>query len=90
VPETAPVPELPQPSPELILILALVQAHVATMPRKRKDAFLLAVNRSLGLQEASYNILRFRPRTEDRAVYRAMAHARAWWSQAMAAVVRMG
>lgn len=83
VPSTDPVPELPEPSAELILLLALVQAHLQTVPKKRRDAFLLSVQQSLGVQQAAYNVLKFRPRTEDAAVFRAMAQARSWWSQAL-------
>lgn len=81
---------MPEPSPELILLLALVQAHLETMPTKRRDAFLLAVRQSLGVQEATYNVLRFRPRAADAAIYRSMRQAAAWWQQSIGVLVRLG
>jgi hypothetical protein len=85
----APVPDLPQPSAELILLLALVQAHLKTLSRKDRALFLAEVQTALGLQEASYNVLKFRPRAADPAVMRSMRQARTWWSHAMGAVLRL-
>jgi hypothetical protein len=90
VPEPAPnVPELPEPSAELILLLALVQAHMRSLSRKERSRFMADVSNALGLQESAYNILRFRPRAEDRAVYRAMKQAAAWWRQSVSVVLRL-
>lgn len=83
------LPDLPEPSPELILLMALVQAHCRSLDGKKRDRFLEDVSSALGIQAASYNVLRFRPRSDDRAVYRAMRSASAWWSQAVSALVRM-
>lgn len=82
-------PELPDPSPELILLLALVQAHCRSLSRKERNRFLLDVSESLGLQEASYNVLKFRTRSEDRAVLMAMRQAGAWWKQGLAVLWRL-
>lgn len=83
-----PVPELPEPSAELVLILALVQAHVETLPKRRRDRFLAAVDRVLGVNESTYNVLRFRPRSQDPEVLAAMRHARGWWRQALGVLAR--
>lgn len=80
---------LPAPSPELILILALVQAHLASLSKRDRLRFLQSVTRALGTQEASYNVLRFRPRSEDKAVYAAMRGAQAWFKQALGVLTRM-
>jgi hypothetical protein len=88
MPDT-PVPDLPQPSAELILLLALVQAHVRTLSRKDRAMFLAEVHTALGMQEAAYGILRFRPRSADPAIYESMRQAQAWWRQATAAVLRL-
>lgn len=88
----SPVPnasDLPEPSPELILVLALTQAYCRRLSKKDRERFLLDVSDNLGVQEASYNVLRFRPRAEDRAVFQAMRHAQAWWKQAIAVAVRL-
>ena len=81
---------MPEPSACLVLIVALVQAHCRTMSRKDRDRFLADVEHALGLQEASMNVLRFRPREEDREVLRAMKQARAWWKCAISVAVRLG
>ncbi len=89
MPNTKPAPELPEPSAELILILALVQAFVEVSPRKQRSKFLSAVDRNLGLNEAGYNVIRFRPVSQDMAVYVAMRQARAWWKHALGALTWM-
>jgi hypothetical protein len=83
------VPELPPPSAELMLIAALVLAHCRTLPRKERDRFLAEVEHTLGLQEASLNVLNFRPRSENRAVHDAMRQARFWFRQAIAVTLRL-
>lgn len=83
------VPDLPDPSPELVLIMALTHAYVRSLSRKERDRFMLSVSESLGMQEASLNVLRFRPRHEDKAVYRSLRGARNWWSQSLAVLVRL-
>jgi hypothetical protein len=89
VPESSPVPELPEPSAELILILALVQAHVRTLHKRERERFLADVAHSLGAQEAAMNVLRFRARREDAKVALAMKQARAWYRQAVAVALRL-
>jgi hypothetical protein len=88
MPEPERVPDLPEPSPELILLTALTHAHIRSLSRKERDRFLLDVSSSLGLQAAAYNVLRFRPRSEDRAVFRAMTEAGAWWKQILGVLSR--
>lgn len=80
---------LPAPTPELMLLLALVQAHTRSMSRKERERFLLDVSLGLGMQKTAYNVLRFRPRSEDSAVHRAMDEAQAWWRQAVSVTVRL-
>lgn len=84
-----PASNLPEPSAELILIMALVQAHVRTLSRKDRERFLAEVSASLGVQEASLNVLRFRPRSADAAVLKAMRGAQAWWRQGIAVALRL-
>jgi hypothetical protein len=83
------VPELPEPSPELILMLALVQAHVRTLSKKDRDRFLADVSHSLGAQEAAHNVLRFRPRSADATTLTAMRRASAWWRQIIPVALRL-
>jgi hypothetical protein len=59
------------------------------MSRKDRERFLADVDHSLALQAASLNVLRFRPRSEDRAVRQAMNQARAWFRQAIAVALRL-
>ena len=82
-------PELPPPSPELILLLAVVQARMRALPKKERARFLADVSDALALQEASANVLRFRPRAEDRAVATSMRQARAWWAQILGVALRL-
>lgn len=82
-------PELPEPNAALILLMALVQAHLKSLSKKERALFLAEVHNALGLQEASYAVLRFRPRTEDRNVYRAMRQAQCWWRNAMGTAIRL-
>lgn len=84
-----PVPDLPDPSPELVLIMALTHAYIRSLSRKDRDRFMLAVSESLGVQEATLNVLRFRPKTEDKAVYKSLRGARTWWAQSLALLVRL-
>jgi hypothetical protein len=72
-----------------MLIVALVTAHCRSMGRKDRDRFLADVELALGLQSASLNVLRFRPRSEDRATRLAMDQARAWFRQAIAVALRL-
>lgn len=85
-----PLPDLPEPSPELILILALVQAHCRSLSKKERDRFLSDVTQALGMQQASYAVIRFRPRSADPAVYRAMSGAAAWWRHAISVALGLG
>lgn len=87
MPESLPVPELPEPSAALVLILALTDAHLRTMPKKKRDEFLLSVSHSLGIQEAAHNVTRFRPRAQDPEVLAAMRQARSWWRSAIGVLV---
>jgi hypothetical protein len=90
VPEPNPLPELPEPSATLILLLAIVQAGMRTLPRKKRAAFLVDISDALGLQEAALNVLRFRPKSEDARVAAEMRKARAWWSQILGVLTRLG
>jgi hypothetical protein len=72
-----------------MLIAALVTAHCRLMSRKERERFLAEVENVLGLQEASLNVLRFRPRSEDKAVWLAMRQARCWYRQAIAVALRL-
>jgi hypothetical protein len=93
VPESLPVPDLPEPSAELILRMAEISANVRFIERhfSKKEAtrYLADISDSLGLQEASYNVLKFRPRSDDRKVFTAMRQAQAWWRQALAVALRL-
>jgi hypothetical protein len=89
MPESRAIPDLPEPSAELMLLLALVQALVNDMPRRKRDRLLHGISDALGMQEASYNILRFRPRSQDAKVFAAMRSAQAWFRQALGALSRM-
>lgn len=70
-------------------MLAFVRAYVRQLPKKERDRFLADVDDGLGLQEASYNVLRFRPKSADPAVFRAMREAKAWYRQALAVALRL-
>lgn len=88
-PASEQIPHLPEPSAELTLLMALVRAHLAGLPRKDREAFISRVGDSLGVQEASYNLIRFRPRSQDSRVYASIREARAWWGQVLGALSRM-
>jgi hypothetical protein len=73
---------LPPPSPELILISVLVQAHLRTMPKKKdRMAFLREVSASLAWQEQFANVIRLRQGPIEADVDKARAAAREWWDR---------
>jgi len=85
-PDVQPAPELPEPSPALILIFALVQAHTRSLSRKERARFVLDVSEALGLQGASLNVLPFRA-PPDEAMARAMREAVIFWRRGLAVLV---
>lgn len=89
MPESEPAPDLPEPSAELILIHALVQAHLRTLSRKERHRFLTEVGDALGLQASLYNVIAFRPRSEDRRVFEVMRQAAHWWRHSLGGLLRM-
>jgi len=76
---------LPPPSPELSLIGALVRAHLATLPKKKRQAFLRAVSEAFREFDEHHALIRIRPADEDPLVREARTLAANWWRHALGA-----
>jgi hypothetical protein len=68
-------PELPAPSPELVLMRALIEAHLAMLPPKKALRFLRVVE---GLMDVQVKVSAMR---QDRTFSRTRAQAAAWWAR---------
>lgn len=74
-----PTTELPPPSPELVLIVALVRGYLRTLPRKERRNFVRYVANTLALEVGDGTVVRLRPITQDEAVIDAKLKAEAYW-----------
>jgi hypothetical protein len=72
-----------------VVIFALLQAHTATLSRKDRRRFLIAVANSLGAQAGPSNVLQFRPRNDDLRVLTATRQARSWWMRTVSFALRL-
>lgn len=79
------VEDMPSPSVELTMIGALMKAHLATLPPKKRRAFLAELMSVFSEYEASSNVIRLRSRSHDAEVTRARRGAVAWTRGMMAA-----
>ena len=77
--------KLPPPSPELVLLSAFVRAHLLTLPRKRRMAYLRRVTEAFAEFEEHQALVRIRPPAEDAAVAEARRLAWAWFRHAIGA-----
>lgn len=85
-----PLPELPAPSAEMVLIRVFVQSYLATAhvkPRLRARAFLDAAARSLADEESIATLLPIRPARDHAAVAEARKQAIGIFRQLMPAFV---
>lgn len=79
--------ELPAPSAELVLLRVLVQAHLATAPRRRGEAFLRVVSEILSTEERVTLLFPTRPKSQQSAVTDARRKAMAQFRQLLPAFI---
>lgn len=79
--------QLPAPSAELVLILALVEEFVAELPRKKRIPYLARVTTNLESRVQRASILRIRPAFRDPETAEATRQAHAFWRQAIGVVM---
>lgn len=90
MPERASLPpskaeDMPPPTPELTLIGAHMRALLATMPPKKRRAYLRSLMETFEEYEAISNVVRLRGREHDAGVTSARRGAVAWTRAMMAA-----
>ena len=81
--------EIPPPSAELTLIGALMRAHLASLPPRKRTVFLASLMEVFEEYEASSNVVRIRSRRHDEAVTQARREAVAWTRAMMGAFFMM-
>jgi len=69
---------LPKPSPELVLLRVFLEAHLETIPRKQRIAYLRRVGEIMDEEAAMQHIVTFRPKADVRALTHARDAAHAW------------
>lgn len=74
---------MPAPTPELMLLSALVAAYLRRLPKKERMAFLEEVSDELHWQSTHAKVVRLRPRSKDGAVAEARTKAAIWWRGAV-------
>lgn len=79
--------ELPPPSPELVLIVALVRGYLRTLPRKERRQFVRYVADTLALEVGEPNVIRLRPASQDGDVMDAKLKAEAYWDAIRALLI---
>jgi hypothetical protein len=84
-----PEPNLPQPSAELAVLMALARAIADSLPPRKREPFLERVSEALGIQEGMYNVVRFRDASADRAVLDVTRQGAAWWAAVRGAISRL-
>lgn len=90
MPDRAEIPpslaaDMPPPSAELTMIGALMRAHMACLPPRKRKAFLSELMRVFEEYEATSNVVRLRARSMDGEVEKARREAVAWLRGMMAA-----
>lgn len=80
---------LPAVSAELALILAMARAQAATLPKKKREAFIRLMEQSLEDQAAWYNVVRVRSATQDKEIGRSVTLALEWWKAARPAMEKL-
>lgn len=80
MPDLATAPgELPEPSAELVMLRVLVEAHVASMPRKKSERFLRMVAEKLAEEEALSAVFHIRPQTQRARLRISRRQAAEWY-----------
>lgn len=78
-----PTTELPPPSADRVLIMALVRAWLRTLPRKQRRDAVRYVSEILSLEIGDPNVVRLRPPAQDAEVMTARLQAEAFWAAAL-------
>jgi hypothetical protein len=90
MPERAELPpsvaeDMPHPSPELTMIGALMRAHMASLPPRKRRVFLANLMEVFEEYEGTSNVVRLRSKALDPEVTKARRGAVAWTRAMMAA-----
>ena len=89
--ETSDLANLPNPSPELVLLRVLLESHLETMPRKKRLQFVRHVMEIIHAEAAMEHVVSFRPKEDGPAVAHARSQALAWMRHTMGRLlIRLG
>ena len=80
--------DLPTPSPELVMLRVLIEAHLATLSRRKAIRFLEAVNDLFDQHDQLRNAYRLRADAYDDQVHEARRRARNWFNRLMSVYLR--
>jgi hypothetical protein len=87
MPNPAPNPDLPAPTPELILLGVLTRAYMRRLQKGERMLFLEDVTTALDDLASGRNVHRIRPRSEDGNLRSASLAAQTWWSQLLGVLI---
>lgn len=80
--------DLPPPSPELVMLRVLLEAHLATLPRRKAIRFLEAANELFEQHDQLRNAYRLRADACDGQVQEARRLARNWFDRLVSVYLR--
>lgn len=78
---------MPEPSAELVLIAAILSVYLDKLSKKKRVAFLRDVGETLEWFEEYSNIVRIRPKAEDRQMAMARRTAAEWFRRMVGVLV---
>lgn len=76
---SGPLDDIPAPSPGLILLSCAIEAHLSTLPARRRLKFLGAMSRLFESKTGPENVTRIRGGRHDAELKLAIAQAAAWY-----------
>lgn len=71
--------QLPAPTPELVMIGVIFEAHLSTLSRKERARVLSRINARMERLMDPETVIRLRPEGEMPALRHAKQRAAAWW-----------
>jgi hypothetical protein len=72
---------LPPPTPELVMIGVMLEAHLCALPRKQRERVIERIDARMDSLAALERVVRLRPGDESSAFRFARRHAAAWWGR---------
>ena len=74
--------QLPSPTPELVMIGVVLEAHLSTLPRKQRARVLARISARMDNLAALEGVVRLRPEGGEMSALRhAQRRAAAWWDR---------